>query len=245
MVCVVDLKQNQASFSPRLTVWSCLQLVQMPISRDLAIFVPTTTDLPLAHARGVITYRIGEFEVEGVDRSPLYTIHMHACAKFATKVALALNYIEKSLLAGGIQIVKHSRNLSMSKNTKEYRTLMKARDNFVLAIGHNVITLGAELFAEGLISMENVAELQNLHVSCYERASNLVSLIADRVELDPVNYHTFVRILAKNQATFKDILEYLDLKFHPEDDVAGNKAKYEDHSTALSTTRTGLLIIIL
>ena len=122
---------------------------------------------------------------------------------------------------------------------------MKARDNLVLAMGHNVITpLGAELLTEGLISMENVAESQDLRVSCYERASNLVSLIAGRVELDPVNYHTFVRILTKDRATFKDILEYLGLKFHAEDDVAGDKAMYEGHSTASSTTRTGLLIII-
>ena len=30
--CVVNLKQNQASFSLHLTVWSCLQLPQMCIS---------------------------------------------------------------------------------------------------------------------------------------------------------------------------------------------------------------------
>ena len=39
---VVDLKQSQANFLSYLTVWSYLQVVQMPISRDLAISMPTT-----------------------------------------------------------------------------------------------------------------------------------------------------------------------------------------------------------
>ena len=43
LVRVVDLKQNQASFLLHLTVWSCLQFAQMSVSRDMVIFVPTTT----------------------------------------------------------------------------------------------------------------------------------------------------------------------------------------------------------
>ena len=53
--CRID--QKLASFLPHLTVWSCLQLAQMPISQDLVIFVQTTdrqTDyfIPCACARG-------------------------------------------------------------------------------------------------------------------------------------------------------------------------------------------------
>ena len=40
---VINLKQSQASFLPHLTVWSYLKFAQMPISWDLAIFMPTTT----------------------------------------------------------------------------------------------------------------------------------------------------------------------------------------------------------
>ena len=46
---VVDLKQNQAIFSPHLTVWLCLQLAQMSISRDLAIFVLNPHACPLGY----------------------------------------------------------------------------------------------------------------------------------------------------------------------------------------------------
>ena len=36
-----DLKHNGASFSTISIVWLCLQVTQLPRSRDLAIFVPT------------------------------------------------------------------------------------------------------------------------------------------------------------------------------------------------------------
>ena len=39
---VVDSKQNQANFFPLfLTVWSLLQLAQVPMSPDLDVFMPT------------------------------------------------------------------------------------------------------------------------------------------------------------------------------------------------------------
>ncbi len=49
----LDLKHTEASFSPNLIDSLCLQV---PRSREVAIFVITTTQpitLPLAHARGV------------------------------------------------------------------------------------------------------------------------------------------------------------------------------------------------
>ena len=55
----LDSKHTEASFSPKSTDWLRLQLTQLPRSRDLVIFVPTTTmttqpiALPLVHARGV------------------------------------------------------------------------------------------------------------------------------------------------------------------------------------------------
>ena len=54
-----ESKHTEARFSPISTDSLCLQVAEMPNSRDLAIIVPTTdkTDaVPLAHARGVITY---------------------------------------------------------------------------------------------------------------------------------------------------------------------------------------------
>ena len=59
-VGVVNLKKSQAGFLPHSTVRLYLQFAQMPTSRDLAIFVPTTTStedkpitLPLAYVHGV------------------------------------------------------------------------------------------------------------------------------------------------------------------------------------------------
>ena len=54
----IEARKNQ--FSPISTDWLCLQHAQTPRTRDLAIFVPTTTTddcftpCACAHARGVI-----------------------------------------------------------------------------------------------------------------------------------------------------------------------------------------------
>ena len=67
------IQSMSASFSPISMDSLCLQATQMPRSWDVVIFMPTTTDdrqrrqtkpiaLPLAHARGVITFVYGTFK---------------------------------------------------------------------------------------------------------------------------------------------------------------------------------------
>ena len=121
----------------------------------------------------------------------------------------------------------------MSRTTKEYRTFVKLWDDLVLAMKHNFTMLCSELFSEGLISKEEMEKSRNPVLTLDARVSKLVSLIAHKIEQDPVNYHTFVRILTKDRATFQAIF-----------DVAGEKAKYEDedHCTAKSTPKSGLLM---
>ena len=41
--------KNQASFSPHLTVWSCIQLAKMLVPQDLAIFMLITIDIQTNH----------------------------------------------------------------------------------------------------------------------------------------------------------------------------------------------------
>ena len=61
-----ESKHTEASFSPISTDSLCLRVAQIPRSRDVAIFVPTTDDrwqtkpiaLPLAHARGVMRMHV-------------------------------------------------------------------------------------------------------------------------------------------------------------------------------------------
>ena len=44
-----------------------------------------------------------------------------------------------------------------------------------------------------------------------ERAADLVQLLTDKVEENPTNYHTLIRILGEDTATYGDVLEYLVL----------------------------------
>ena len=128
-------------------------------------------------------------------------------------------------------------SVSMSKNTKEYRTLLKAWDNLARGMQFNIIELSQKLCSEGLISTEELED--DPQVSSGEKASRLISQIAREIERDPVNYHTLVRILAKDKDMFREILECLGFEFHAEDDVAGDEDTSEDHSSASSVNGTG------
>jgi hypothetical protein len=65
----LDLKHTGASFSPNLIDSLCLRVAQVPRSRDVAIFVLTTTQrpitLPLEHVRGVINLKFSGKEING------------------------------------------------------------------------------------------------------------------------------------------------------------------------------------
>ena len=91
--------------------------------------------------------------------------------------------------------------------------------------------------SEGLISTEELED--DPQVSSGEKASRLISQIAREIERGPVNYHTLVRILAKDKDMLREILECLGFEFHAEDDVAGDEDTYEDHSSASSVNGTG------
>ena len=48
-----------------------------------------------------------------------------------------------------------------------------------------------------------------------ERAADLVQLLTDKVEENTANYHTLIRILGEDRATYKDVLECLALPSDP------------------------------
>ena len=131
------------------------------------------------------------------------------------------------------------KTVSMSRNTKEYRTFLKAKSELVLALAmgrdFEFKTLGAELYAEGLITEEDREMSRSLMVPCEEWVAGLVSRIANEIERDPVKYHTFVRILAlaKKRDTYGGVLRHFV-----------SAKEIEIGSSASSTVETGLQLII-
>ena len=99
----------------------------------------------------------------------------------------------------------------MSRNSKEYRALIKATGKLTKAVQDHITPISAELVANDLITTESQDALRNSQLPKIERAADLVKLINTKVEQNPANYHTFVKILDEDRATFKDVLKLLEL----------------------------------
>ena len=112
-----------------------------------------------------------------------------------------------SVAVGRIETV--TQNI-MSRNSREYRTLIKATGKLTKAVQDHITPICAELVANDLITPENQAALRNAQRPAIERAADLVTLITGKVEQNPENYHTFVKILKEDKATFKDVLVLLE-----------------------------------
>ena len=98
----------------------------------------------------------------------------------------------------------------MSRTTQEYATIKKANPKLLKAVQNNIITLGSELLAEDLISDENYTSLRNENRDVVSRAADLVGYVMNKVEQSPKNYHTFVKILIEDRATYKEVLPVLE-----------------------------------
>lgn len=47
-----------------------------------------------------------------------------------------------------------------------------------------------------------------------KRAARLVELIRNKVQLNPVHYHTFIGVLEEDSVTFEDSLRHLKVTYH-------------------------------
>ena len=99
----------------------------------------------------------------------------------------------------------------MSRNTPEYRAIRKTTGKLVRAVKGNISSLSVDLLDNKLITEDEKSELRNPYRDALERASDLVQLLTDKVEVNPANYHTLVKILEQDRSTFKDVLESLVL----------------------------------
>ena len=125
-----------------------------------------------------------------------------------------------------------------SRNTREYLTIKKANHKLLKAVQKNIIALGAALFAEDLITDDNYESLKNESRSEVNRAAELVGYVMNKVELSPENYHTFVKVLKEEGATYKEILETLE---HDPDARNDDQAQSQSQPTvAHNGTQSGI-----
>ena len=101
----------------------------------------------------------------------------------------------------------------MSTNTPEYRAMIQSTSDLTNAVKLDIGPLSEELLSQGLIAADNQAAAINQMIDVGQRASQLVSLVRTRIQLNPSNFHKFVRVLLKRASVHRDILEILDNKY--------------------------------
>ena len=101
----------------------------------------------------------------------------------------------------------------MFANSPEYLTVIGCTSDLSNAVKTELVYLSNELLTEGFISGENHEKLNNENHDISLRASQLVSQVRTKVQLNPSNFHKFVRILLTRPAVNRSILEILEHKY--------------------------------
>ena len=101
----------------------------------------------------------------------------------------------------------------MGSNTPEYYTLIGCTSELTNAVKPHLESLSDELLANGFISSDNQENLCNHFIDKTTRASQLISVVRTRVQLNERNFYRFIGILLKTARHYRDILEILDRKY--------------------------------
>lgn len=92
----------------------------------------------------------------------------------------------------------------------EYKTLTQCSQKLRAAIQGDIVNLGGQLLAGGLISPNAYSELRNTLIPESDRAARLVALVINKVQLDQRNYDAFINVLSQESPHYRDILRILN-----------------------------------
>ena len=95
----------------------------------------------------------------------------------------------------------------------EYKTLVHLTRDLQYAVKGDLLDLGAELVAKGLITIDDYEEIRNPRNPRKERAADLVQLVQNKVQQNAQYYHVFKTVLEKDCLQYSDILEKLHQTF--------------------------------
>ena len=103
--------------------------------------------------------------------------------------------------------------MAAGRASPEYRTMLALTNDLRLAVKCDLLSLGGQLLAEGLISPDNEDSLRNMMQTEAKRAADCVNLITTKVEEDPQYFHTFFRVLQADSFQYKSILSKLQQNY--------------------------------
>ena len=95
-------------------------------------------------------------------------------------------------------------------NSPEYNCILDCTPELRRSAELNLLSLCAELLAARLINEDKEKSLRNRNVCEVDRAAELESLVAIKVQEDPANYHLFVDILKKDEQQYKTLITLLE-----------------------------------
>ena len=102
-------------------------------------------------------------------------------------------------------------NSTMSRNSPEYCSIVKATGKLTRVLKSNITPICVDLVSNHLITPDQQRKLRNPHHDALDRAADLVELLTDKVEENPANYHTLIKILGEDRTMYGDVLECLAL----------------------------------
>ena len=101
----------------------------------------------------------------------------------------------------------------MERDSAEYRTANVHSLDLRLAVMSDVTSLSAQLVSTGLISPQTFSDIRNQSVSEEVRAAMLVDRVQQSVQQNPLNYHTFIRVLMRHGLRYEAVLHKLQETF--------------------------------
>ena len=129
----------------------------------------------------------------------------------------------------------HALRMTMAE-TQEYTTLKQVVPQLRLAVQSNLVTLSGHLFAKGLITDEEEIELRNDSKSRAYRAADLISMVMNKVKLDPQYFKIFIDILKSSGVSDIDITQLeLEPQSKPSCEKMPPAAEISEHIPLSST----------
>ena len=136
-----------------------------------------------------------------------------------------LNTFTVSILYAGEYVVNMSRSI-------EYYTLKECFPELVSLVHQSVGLIGDHLFAEGVLSQEDLEYLQSTTQSSKRKARKIVFTLLEKVSHHTCHYETFVRVLKSEGIHTKDVVKQLESTYQKKQQ---DGTSITQHSTTSAT----------
>ena len=98
----------------------------------------------------------------------------------------------------------------MAESVECYEVLVRHTADLQLAVRENLTSLGSQLVAAKIITLDQYEEIRNPHRPVNERGADLVKYVQNKVRRDSRHYHAFIDALKSDLSQYGDILMKLE-----------------------------------